>query len=342
MTNESRNSPESLDSLDFLAVGDIVTEPFIKLKDAHVNCRIDTGTCEICMRWGDKIPYESATVVAAVGNAANAAVAAARLGLSSSLRAYVGDDRYGVECLEKLVEEKVDTRHMVTQPGKQTNYHYVLWYENERTILVKHEEFDYQVPELSESPKWLYLSSLAENSLPYHTALAELLAAHPETKLAFQPGTFQMKLGVEALKPLYERSALFVCNKEEAARILGEDGTPPIEELLERMRSLGPATVVITDGTEGAYAYDGSRRLRVPMYPDARGPYERTGAGDAFASTVAAALALGKPLDEALMWGPINSMSVVQDVGAQAGLLSRDVLEKYVADAPASYLLTEF
>lgn len=323
-------------SLDFLAVGDIVTEPFIRLKDARVHCRIEDESCEICMRWGDKIPYESATLVAAVGNASNAAVAAARLGLSSALRAYVGEDRYGTECLDVLKSENVGTEYMVTEPGKQTNYHYVLWFENERTILVKHEEFDYQVPELAESPKWLYLSSLAENSLPYHEALVRMLEAHPDTKLAFQPGTFQMKLGVEALRPLYERSDFFVCNKEEAARILGTE-TREIRALLEGVHALGPKLVAITDGTNGAYAYDGTQALFVPMYPDTRGPYERTGAGDAFASTVVAALALGKPIEEALLWGPVNSMSVVQDVGAQKGLLTREALEDYLAKAPAEY-----
>ena len=74
-------------SLDFLAIGDIVTEPFIRLKDASVHCSVDTERCEICMRFGDKIPYEFAELAVAVGNAANAAVAASRLGLSSSLRA---------------------------------------------------------------------------------------------------------------------------------------------------------------------------------------------------------------------------------------------------------------
>jgi sugar/nucleoside kinase (ribokinase family) len=76
------------------------------------------------------------------------------------------------------------------------------------------------------------------------------------------------------------------------------------------------------------------------MYPDERGPFERTGAGDAFASTVAAALALGKPLEEALLWGPINSMSVVQEVGAQKGLLTREALLSYLDKAPASYTVT--
>ncbi len=326
--------------IDFLAIGDIVTEPFIRLTDAHVEEMKDAEGKQLCMRFGDKIPYEYAVLAVAVGNASNAAVSASRLGLSSSLRAYVGDDRYGPECIAKLVEEGVDTSLMVTEPGKNTNYHYVLWYGSERTILVKHEDYTYTVPELSESPAWVYLSSLSENSLPYHEALVSFLEKHPTTKLAFQPGTFQMKLGKEKLSALYTRSALFFCNKEEAMRILGTKSTD-MGSLLEDMRALGPETVVITDGREGAYAYDGIRKMHVPMYPDARAPFERTGAGDSFASTVAAALSLGKTLEEALLWGPINSMSVVQEVGAQAGLLTREKLEQYLAYAPPEYKITD-
>lgn len=326
-------------NIDFFSVGDIVSEPFIRLKDARVNCDIDDGACTISMRFGDKIPYESATFVPAVGNASNAAVAAARLGLSAALRSYVGDDIYGRECLEVLARENVDTSFMETEVGKNTNYHYVLWFEDERTILVKHEEFSYSAPALSESPSWMYLSSLAANSLPYHEALAQLLSKHPSTKLAFQPGTFQMSQGYEALKPLYERSDLFFCNKEEAARILKNDERD-IRALLTSMHGLGPKTVIITDGPRGAHAFDGDRMLTVPMYPDIAPPLERTGAGDAFASTITAALALGLPLEEALLWGPINSMSVVQAIGAQKGLLTRDALETYLRNAPADYTVT--
>lgn len=327
--------------LDFLAIGDIVSEPFIRLKEAEVHCEKGPNKCEICMRWGDKIPYESVTFVPAVGNAANAAVSAARLGLGSALRAYVGADHYGEECLARLEQEKVDTSYMVTEPGKKTNYHFVLWFQSERTILVKHEEFSYTIPELTEEPEWIYLSSLADKTLPYHLELVEFLKKHPKIKLAFQPGTFQMSLGAKALKGLYERCEFFVCNKEEAGRILGEDDLDDVRGLLVGIAKLGPKIVVITDGTNGAYAFDGTRMMYVPMYPDTRGPFERTGAGDAFASTVVAALSLGEPLEKALLWGPINSMSVVQQVGAQLGLLTRDELLDFLKKAPSTYVVRD-
>jgi len=157
---------------------------------------------------------------------------------------------------------------MVVDPTRHSNYHYVLWYADNRTILVKHEEYDYAVPELAEAPKWMYLSSLAANSLPYHQAMFEWLKKYPESKLAFQPGTFQMKLGIEALKPIYERSDLFVCNKEEAERILGKPAGSDMKELLVAVQLLGPKIVVITDDKRGCYAIDESgKAIHVPRYP---------------------------------------------------------------------------
>jgi ribokinase len=323
--------------LDFLAVGDIVTEPFIRLKDAQVHCALNNEDCTISMRFGDKIPYESAEVIPAVGNAANAAVAAARLGLRTALVTDIGDDAVGQGNVARLKEEGVAADYVRAHEGMRSNYHFVLWYENDRTILVKHEEYPYRFPDTIPGPRWMYLSSLADHSLPYHEEIMAYLVQHPETKLAFQPGTFQMKLGIEKLKSFYERSELFFCNKEEAERILTLPAGTSIKDLLSGLLALGPKIVVVTDGTEGAYTYDGRAMQKVPMYPDQEPPFERTGAGDAFASTVAIALALGKPLQEALMWGPINAMSVVQQVGAQKGLLSREALEKYLTVAPSSY-----
>lgn len=328
-------------SIDLFCIGDIVTEPFIRLKDASVHCKLNSEECEICMRWGDKIPYDYFVLVPAVGNASNAAVSAARLGMKSALRAYIGQDRYGEDCLDVLKKENVDVSFMVKDPSRPSNYHYVLWYETERTILVKHEEYDYRLPEIPADVKWVYLSSLADNSLPYHQQIGEWLAKHPDIKLAFQPGTFQMKLGVDALRDIYQRSELFVCNKEESKRILNST-SDDIKELLNSLHALGPNIVVITDDRKGAYARsENGTYWYIPMYPDSRAPFERTGAGDAFASSIASALALGKPLVEALLWGPVNAMAVVQEIGAQKGLLKREALEKYLKDAPPEYKLSK-
>jgi sugar/nucleoside kinase (ribokinase family) len=73
------------------------------------------------------------------------------------------------------------------------------------------------------------------------------------------------------------------------------------------------------------------------IFPDEKPPFERTGAGDAFSSTFTAALALDIPPLEAIRWAPINSMNVVQYIGAQKGLLNRNELIKLLGRAPLNY-----
>lgn len=325
--------------IDFIAIGDTTVDEFIKLKDAHVSCDVSHENCTISMKWGDKIPYDSATLVAGVGNAANAAVAAARLGLSTGFVSNVGSDHDGEEILDIFKNEKIDTRHVHLNEGMLTNHDYVLWFDAERTILVKHEDYPYAMPSDLEAPKWFYLSS-AGRSEAFHKEVAEWCTAHPDTKLAFQPSTFEMSMGTEKLADLYRASALVACNKEEAERILGL-GVTEIRVLFDRMHALGPTTVVITDGPNGAYASDGTRILTVPLYPDPKEPVDRTGAGDATTSSIVAALAVGKPLDEALLWGPINAMAVVQEIGAQKGLLTREELEHHLSERPDTYHVNE-
>jgi ribokinase len=320
--------------IDFLAIGDVVTEPFIRIKDAEATCDLDQEHCKLSLRFGDKVPYESAEVCHAVGNSPNAAVAASRLGVNSYLMTYIGDDMIGKDDIDSLVKDNVHTDYVKTIPGMESNYHYVLWYDVERTILVKHTEFPYSFPIDLPEPKWIYLSSLASNSTAYHLEIGEYLKQHPNVKLAFQPGTFQMKLGVETLKDIYDHTEVFFCNFEEAQRILATEEKDKIK-LMEGLRALGPKIVVMTDGIKGAYTYDGTDAHFMPVYPHE--PYERTGAGDAFSSTFTTALLLGKTLPEALMWAPINSMSVVQKVGAQKGLLFRKELEEYLGKAPEDY-----
>lgn len=323
---------------DFVAFGDTTVDDFIRLKDASVHCSVDRDACEICMRFGDKIPFISSTKVYGVGNSANAAVSAARLGLSSSLVAAVGDDEAGRAVLGALSGQGVSTRFIAKERGKATNYHYVLWYEDERTILINHEAYAYAFPKLSRAPKVAYLSSYGDSADGVYRELLSYLAAHPETLLAFQPGTTQIK-ETEKFKPFYARTGLFVANREEYARITKLPKDNP-RALMEALKVLGPTRVVMTDGPRGLYALDESGSAWfLPPYPDPKPPLQRTGAGDATASTIAAALALGVPFAEALRWGPVNAMSVVQGLGAQAGLLKKDALLALLAKAPAEYAL---
>lgn len=324
--------------LDVLCIGDTLTDAFIKLLDKDASVEVRDGVDKLIMDYGTKVPFDHSEVLEGVGNAANAAVSIARLGDGVALIANVGGDDWGRDIIRALGENRVDTRFVRVNPGKKTNYHFVLWYKSDRTILIKHEEYDYHFPHIkpSETPAWVYLTSVAKNALEYHDDIADWLEANPGIKLALQPGTFQMQFGAERLKRLYLRTSILFLNREEAATV-GGGKHEDINDLFDKLHALGPKIICITDGPDGAYASDGVNRYKMPNYPDPAPPLERTGAGDAFASTFVAAILKGCPIEEALLWAPINAMSVVQKVGAQAGLLTMEELKAYLKEAPEKY-----
>jgi sugar/nucleoside kinase (ribokinase family) len=247
----------------------------------------------------------------------------------------LGDDQNGNDCLVQLQKEKVITSYIKVHKNKPTNYHFVLWYDTDRTILVNHIEYDYRLPKFTE-PKWIYLTSLATNTQIYHATIVDYLKIHPKVKLAFQPGTFQIALGISELKNIYAHTDVLIMNMSEAQKILQTENRDA-KAIMKKLASYGPKLVAITDGKDGAYIYDGERYYQMPIYPDPRPAVERTGCGDAWSATFISALVMGRSPLEALAWAPVNPMSVAQFVGSQEGLLDRKQLEWWLEKAPADY-----
>ena len=320
-----------MNKIDILAIGDIATDAFIKITEAEAKCDIGGEHCKLCLNYGGKIPYESNKICHAVGNSSNFAIGASRLGLNLALMANMGNDIDGADCLNVLKKENVDTSFIKIENGKPTNYHYVLWYQKEHTILTKHEEYKYEWPknlEKENSPSWIYLSSLGKNSLHFQDEIISYLERNQNVKLAFLPGTFQIRFGVDAIKDIYKKTDVFFCNHNEAERIL-EIEEKDISILIEKIYALGPKLVVITDGINGAYAYDGNEVIFVEAQP-CDSFVETTGAGDAFASAFMTAYFNGKDIHTSLLWGSINAVSVISHVGPHEGLLTRKEIEEKI------------
>jgi sugar/nucleoside kinase (ribokinase family) len=322
---------------DLVSIGDTVVDDFIKIKNSDIENEGD-GRQEICFNFGDKIPYEDNYLIPAVGNSANASVAAARLGLKTALVSNLGNDQDGALCLDSLKKDRVTTDFVTVHKNLKTNYHYVLWFGDNRTILIKHEKYPYSLPDIG-TPKWIYLSSLGENSRPFHNDLSDYLEKNPNINLAFQPGTYQMKFDPSELKRIYNRTNLFFCNRMEARRILRTENDD-INFLAKGLKDLGPKQIFITDGKNGVYFCENNKLMHLPIVPDCKPPVESTGAGDAFSSTVVSAIYLGLDLETSVKWGLVNSMSVVQQIGAQAGLLSRKQIEDILQNTSKNFCST--
>lgn len=324
-----------------LAIGDIFTDAFIKLNENSAKIiKEEDGKEWLALPFGQKPPYDHVDIVRSVGPAPNSAVSVARLGLNASLMAWVGGDVVGEEALEHLREERVGTDSMVVEPDNKTSYWYVLRYGADRTMLVRSEKYKYEWTDPQEVPDWIYLTYIGEQSWELHEKLLGYLERHPETKLAFQPGTFHFQWGTEKLAGIYARSEIVVMNREEAVDVTSGE-YDDLHGLAAKLHELGPKIAVITDGPHGSYASYDDKLVTIPNYPDIAPPLDRTGAGDAFASTIVAALAIGETMETALTWAPINSMNVVQGMGAQAGLQTREQIVEWLGKAPDEYKVTE-
>lgn len=313
--------------LDLISIGDATLDTFLQLDDASVMCNLDTQKCQLCLNYADKIPVKRIEQQIA-GNACNVATGAARLDLKTAFYSIVGNDDTGERIMRGMKKEGVSLTYIETDKHKASNYSVVLNHKGERTILIYHHPRKYKLPRL-EAARWIYYTSVGENHNTLDRDLLKYLrSTKPRPRLAFNPGTHQLRRGLKALRPLFKATEVLFLNKEEAEGLVGR--ASDMKELLDNVRKTGPHTVVITDGGAGAFVHDGvgSGYWHMPIYPVK--VVEKTGAGDSFATGFVAALSYDHTLQTALLWGTANSASVVTKIGPQPGLLTEDGIKKMI------------
>ncbi|MBI4157227.1 carbohydrate kinase family protein [Candidatus Woesebacteria bacterium] len=323
-------------NLDLLTVGDASVDTFLTPAESEALCRIDTKECLIAFSYGDKIPVRSLEFSVG-GNAANNAVGVKRLGINVGLVLTLGDDLVGNTIVEKLREEEVDLTYVIQQPETSSNYSTIINYSGERTILTYHAPRSYEFPVALPVTEWVYLTSMGETFRPFYNHFAAWIKKNPTIKLAFNPGTWQVKAPIDQIQDILSSTHLIFVNREEAEKLTNFGPSQDKEkDLLLAVSKLGPKISVVTDGPKGAFVYDlnSQKFFKIGILPvDA---YERTGAGDAFGSGVLAGLIKGKSLEEALIWGTVNSASVIGYVGPQRGLLKLEEVGEWTQRAKSS------
>lgn len=326
-----------MENFDLLSIGDASMDVFMVPVETETVCRLDTKECSICFDYGDKIPVKNLEFSIG-GNAANNAVGTRRLGISTGIVLTLGQDGVGNMIVERLKNEGVDATYVVEQPATSSNYSTIINYSGERTIFVYHAPRSYEFPVHLPVTPWVYLTSMGETFRPFYIHLVDWLRTNPGVKLVFNPGSWQMRSEYENIKDVMELTYVIFVNRDEAEKLTKFSGEShgKERELLISLQKLGPKICIITDGGNGAFAYDSinGKFLKVGVLPvDA---YERTGAGDAFGSGTLAGLIHGKPLEEAIVWGTCNSASVIGYTGSQKGLLRFDDMTAWLIRAKSS------
>lgn len=214
----------------------------------------------------------------------------------------------------------------------------------------------------------VYIGPLSSGSADCFPALVEQ-GAWAGAMVAVNPGVRQLRTRMDAFlgalanvdlislnalelsvlaPPLIARGLLEAASAEPScaggekrllARNIGEGPLrAPLRSVLEALHRLGPRFLCITDGSHGAYLSvaepDGGAAATLLFTPAAPAEIVRgtAGAGDAYGSTLACALAEGAAPGAAMRRAAVNAASVVSFVNTTDGLLTRRALEERLAE----------
>jgi len=285
--------------------------------DVFVNTDISQKGNKIQYPIGSKILVKDLKFLTG-GGGTNTAVSFSRLGLKVAYLGKIGSDENGKKILDLLKKEKV--RFIGAKGEGMSGYSVILdSVELNRTILAyKGENNNLRFGDIDTKKlktKWFYFSSMIGESFKTQKMLARF-AVKNGIKIAYNPSSYQVKMGTSHLKDIMSGVYILVINKEEAYMFVGKKD---MKHSLKKLRELGPEIVCITDKGNGVYAYDG--KFAYTLKPHKISLRERTGAGDAFGSGFLAGIIKGNNIEFALQLGLANSESVIQHYGAKNKLL---------------------
>lgn len=338
---------------DIITIGSATMDVFVECDDANIvsNSTKCTKSEFMCFPYGAKVEVTKFTSNTG-GGGVNTALNFANLGFSTGVICKIGDDIYSKGILNALQHSKLDLSNIIQDNSVSTGFSIILLsFQGDRTVLaqrganatLKKSEVNFDA---IKQAKFLYIAPLSGESNKILTSIAEFAQGNG-VKVGFNASTTSIKKGFEFIKKILDTAEVVVMNKEEASmctkievrpdskteHFSNEAIHPDIKKMLEKLRIAQGQIVVITDGREGAYAYDGKAFYKCPNFPAE--VVSTLGAGDAFASTFCAALnRTNQDVGRALMYGAVNSASVVSHFGASEGFLTFDEIEKRLSENP--------
>ncbi len=337
-------------------IGGATFDIFVKTQDQAVMSLRSPHSAQkwLCLPHGGKIRIDEVMETFG-GGASNTAVGFSRMGFQSAFVGKVGSV-YGERVLRNMQEEGVDLQYAKTTQRDKTGFSTIISiFDGDRTVMnYSGANRLFGVKDLPEEAlgraDWIFLNHLTGLDDQVPTLLLRLLKKNPKVRLAWNPGREQLEQGARRWKDLLGRTELLFVNKEEAALFakipyelpsleghspqgLFKGFLPPyasdVSRIMRELLRQGAKYVAITDGPNGAQASDGKRIFFCPVVSRKR--LDTLGAGDAFASGFTSAMILGKSLKEALVYGTLNANGVVNQYGAQKGLLNAEDMRKGLA-----------
>ena len=344
-----------------ITIGSATMDVFVETDEASVLSVASKSRCADFMSYpyGTKIDISKFSSNVG-GGGVNTACNFANLGFDTSAIFKIGEDFYSDGILDFFKTKKVKLNNIIRSSDDSTGFSIILVsFQGDRTVLahrgananIKNDEINYDAVKNAD---FIYIAPLNGESNKVLEPIIKFAHKY-DKKICFNAGTTSLKKGYKHLKPILESAHIVVMNKEEAClatnTVVRPDTKtekyscefihPDIKDMLKSLKVKDYQVIVITDGNKGAYAYDGRKYYYCEVFPSE--VTSTLGAGDAFASTFCAALhRTNTDIGKSLMYGSVNSASVVSKFSATDGLLNFEEIEARLKKRPDfTYLAKE-
>ena len=255
------------------------------------------------------------------GKGSNAAVAAARQGARVGLIARIGDDDFGRMGLALWAREGIDSRHVAQAAGERSGVAQILVYEDgDNSIAV--------APGAGLGLNAQHVQAAQGMVSACRVVMASLEVPQRATQAAFalakQAGALTL-LNPAPAQPvdaaLWRRVDVLTPNESELQTLSGLPAQASVQEAAQVLLAQGVQAVVVTLGEKGCALFR-SEEPPVFLSGHPQKVVDTIGAGDTFTGALAAALARGEDLEQAIRWANAAAALSVTQATALGGMPS--------------------
>jgi ribokinase len=267
------------------------------------------------------------------GKGSNQAVATARLGARSSLLAILGLDKLASIATDLYAAEGVDASLVLTRSERATGVGFIILNDKGENFIIldmgANELMDAAAVDAGEA-------RIAESAVVMTVLEVPIAAAARAMELGRKHGakTILNPAPARQLPDAIFASVDYLTPNESELRILlglSADDPRSSRELARELRRRGVGNVVVTLGRSGALILTDELDAMVPAVPVE--VTDTTGAGDAFNSGFAVALAEGRDIVDAVRFGVVCGAIACTRLGVIPGLPQRAKADALYAEA---------
>jgi ribokinase len=269
------------------------------------------------------------------GKGANQAVAAARVGAAVEMFGCLGDDLLGTERLRSLAETGISTKGVRVLTGVSSGVAQIaVDAEGENTIAVApgaNALFSAEGISLPRSGRGGTMVSLLQNEIPQEAAESLVMTAREAGHVVLWnlAPSFSRRPADAALRAV----DFLICNRNELAALTGRPpaGGDEIESVVADARlplAWGVRNMIVTLGRRGSLWVSTAGVVRQEAFPVEA--VDTVGAGDCFCGVLAAGIAEGREVPEALRRASAAAAISATRKGAQTSMPSRQEVEEFL------------